>query len=430
MACSLRRKSEEAVALGRAVNEGKPGPLAGLKVVDLTHALAGPYCTMVLADLGADVLKVEPLHGDGSRIMGPWLADDQLRAFGGYFQSVNRNKRSISLNLKEAAAQEILRRLIAGADVVVENFRVGVMERLGFSYESLHNQYPRLVYACIRGFGDERTGDASLPQSPYATWPAFDVVAQAMGGLTGVTGPDRDHPMNAGAPVGDMGPALFAAVGILAAVRHAEHTGDGQMVDVAMYDAVLALCERIVYLQSYLGEVAGPVGATNPQICPFDAFPTRDGWVTIAAPGERHWGLLCDLMAEHDLARDPRFASNAQRVVHASEVREIVALWTRARSTREVMEALGGMVPCGPINSVTDIMADPHVARREMIATVDHPGSATKVRIAATPIKLTETSAGVRHRAPILGEHTGEVLANLGYSADDVKALRERGVIH
>jgi len=411
------------------VSDDRPGPLAGLKIVDLTHALAGPYCTMVLADLGADVLKVEPPHGDGTRIVGPWLPDDELRSFGGYFQSVNRNKRSISLDLRKADAREVLHRLIAGADVVVENFRAGVMDRLGFSYESLHKEHPRLVYACIRGFGDGRTGDQSLPESPYAAWPAFDVVAQAMGGLTGVTGPDAEHPMHAGAPVGDMAPALFAALGILSAVRHAEHTGDGQFVDVAMYDAVIAICERVVYLNSYTGAVPRPVGATNPQLCPFDIFPTKDGWITIAAPGERHWGLLCDLIGEHDLARDPRYASNADRVVRAGEVREIVASWTRVRTTHQVMDVLGGMVPCGPIHSVADIIADPHVARRQMLATVEHPGSARPVQIADSPIKLTQTPAGVRHRAPLLGEHTDEVLTSLGYEPQRIAGLRAAGAV-
>ncbi len=411
------------------MNDDRPGPLGGLKIVDLTHALAGPYCTMVLADLGADVLKVEPPHGDGTRVVGPWLPDDEARHFGGYFQSVNRNKRSIALDLRKNDAREVLHRLIAAADVVVENFRAGVMARLGFSYEALHREYPRLVYACIRGFGDGHTGDQSLPESPYAAWPAFDVVAQAMGGLTGVTGPDAEHPMHAGAPVGDMAPALFAAVGILSAVRHAEHTGEGQFVDVAMYDAVLAVCERIVYLNSYLGAVPQPVGATNPQLCPFDIFPTKDGWITIAAPGERHWGLLCDLIGEHDLARDPRYASNADRVARAGEVREIVASWTRERRTREVMGVLGGIVPCGPIHSVADIVADPHVARRQMLATVEHPGSMRSVQIADSPIKLTQTPSRVRHRAPLLGEHTDEVLASLGYPPERIAVLREAGAV-
>jgi len=405
------------------------GPLAGFRVVDLTHALAGPYCTMVLADLGADVVKVEPLHGDGTRVMGPFLPDDELRAFGGYFQSVNRNKRSIALDLKAPEGREILAKLIAGADVVVENFRAGVLDRLGFAYDDLHAKHPKLVYACIRGFGDSHTGDQSKPESPYSQWPAFDVVAQAMGGLTAVTGPDASHPMNAGAPVGDLAPALFAALGIMSAAWHAARTGQGQMVDVSMYDAVLAFCERVIYLQSYSGEVAGPVGASNPQLCPFDSFPTSDGWITIAAPGPRHWQLLCDLMGHHELGEDPRFALNADRVPRAPEVRGIITAWTSVRTKHEVMDLIGGLVPCGPVNTVIDIFEDPHVARREMIVRVDHPGSAKRPEIAGTPIKLTETPSGVRHRAPLLGEHADEVLKEAGYDPQAITALRNGGVI-
>lgn len=405
-----------------------PGALDGLRIVDLTHALAGPFCTMVLADLGADVLKVEPLHGDGSRVVGPWLPDDQLRDFGGYFNSVNRNKRSIALDLSKDEGRAVLEHLIEGADVLVENYRAGVMERLGLPYEALHERHPRLVYACIRGFGDPRTDDQEAPPSPYQDWPAFDVVAQAMGGLSGVTGPGTAQPMNAGAPIGDLGPALFAAVGILAAVHRAQRTGEGQLVDVAMYDAVLALCERIVYLYSYNGVVAKPEGASNPQLCPFDAFPTSDGWITIAAPGERHWGYLCDIMGRPELKDDQRYRTNAERLARADEVRAIVRDWTTAHTTREAVDALGGVVPCGPINTVVDIFNDPYVARRRMIVPIDHPGSGQTVSIAASPVKMSATPAAIRHRAPLLGEHTRSVLQSLGYDARAIDALVRAGV--
>ena len=405
------------------------GALAGLRIVDLTHALAGPFCTMVLADLGADVLKVEPLHGDGTRHMGPYRPDDELRAFGGYFNSVNRNKRSIALDLERPEGKAILGALLADADVLVENYRAGVMDRFGFSFEALHAQFPRLVYAAIRGFGDPRTGDLSLPESPYADWPAFDVVAQAMGGLTGVNGPDADHPMAAGTPLGDMGPAMFTAVGILAAVRYAERTGRGQFLDVAMYDGVLAFCERIVYMYSYSGVVARPQGGGNPQIVPFDSFRTKDGWVSIAAPGERHWGYLCDIMGRPELREDPEYKTNAARVQRIAEVRALVATWTRSHTTAEVLDLLGGIVPCGPINTVVDILADPHVARRQMIAEVEQPGSARPVLIANSPVKMTETPGRVRRRGPLLGEHTREVLATLGYEAARIDALIAAGAI-
>lgn len=406
-----------------------PGALDGLRVVDFTHALAGPFCTMLLADLGADVLKVEPPWGDATRNMGPYAADDEQRSFGGYFNSVNRNKSSIALDLRKPEAREVLRRLIAESDVLVENFRAGVMDRIGFSYEAIHEWHPKLVYGAIRGFGDARTGRQDVPESQYREWPAFDVVAQAMGGLTAITGPVGGPPMNAGAPIGDLVPALFAALGIVSAVRHAERTGRGQFVDVAMYDAVLAVCERTVYQNSYLGETPSPQGAANPQICPFDAFPTSDGWVTIAAPGERHWRLLCDLIGRSELGEDPRYSTNFERVRRAEEVRTIIRGWTSARTKAGVVEELGGLVPCGPVNTIIDILADPHIARREMIATVEQPGSAHPVRIAGAPIKMTETPATVRRRGPLLGEQTDEVLARLNYAEDEIATLRKGGIV-
>ena len=237
-----------------------PGPLDGLRVLDLTQVLSGPYTTMLLADMGADVIKVEPLTGDVARLWGPFpngaAGSDE---YGGYFASINRNKRSVALDLKDPVDQQVLWDLIAKADVLVENFRSGVMDRFGFSYEEIHERHPSLVYACIRGFGDPRTG-----KSPYDDWPAFDIIAQAMGGILGVTGTDAQHPVKVGPGVGDIFPAALAATGILAAVRHAEHTGQGQLVDVGMYDAVLSLTERIIYQHSLTGRDPEPQGNTHP----------------------------------------------------------------------------------------------------------------------------------------------------------------------
>lgn len=413
--------------MGTEVNHA--GPLEGVRVIDLTHALAGPFCTMLLADLGADVLKVEPLHGDGTRKLGPFAPDDSLKAFGAYFHSVNRNKRSTAINLGNPAGRQVFERLLEGADVLVENYRDGVMDRFGLSFETLHARFPRLVYACIRGFGDHRTGDQTVPPSRYADWPAFDVVAQAMGGLTGVTGPGPEQPMNAGAPVGDMAPALFCALGIVSAVLRARETGRGQLVDVAMYDAVLAICERIVYLYSYTGQVAIPQGAGNPQLCPFDAFPTKDGWISIAAPSERHWQYLCDVMGNPELGTDPELASNQQRVERAEEVRRAVGDWTSQYSTREVEELLGGLVPCGPVHTAADIFADPHVARRQMLSRVEHPGMSDLATLVNSPIRMSESSVGVRRRAPLLGEHTDEVFSAMGITAAEIAELRAQQAI-
>lgn len=395
------------------------GPLAGLRVVDLTQMLAGPYATMVLADLGADVVKLEPISGDGVRGNGPFLPDDQLHSYGGYFQSVNRNKRSIAVDLKQEAGREIVLRLVDDAAVLVENYRVGVMDRLGLGYESLHERNPRLVYAAIRGFGDPRTG-----ASPYSEWPAYDVVAQAMGGLMGITGADATHPTKAGPGVGDIFPAVLAVVGVLAAVRHADHTGEGQFVDVAMYDGVLALCERIVYQHSYTGANPGPQGNGHPMLCPFDVFPSTDGWITIAAPRDHLWRQLCIAMGRPELAVDQRYATNAARVAHCDEVRTLVGAWTSARSNQEILHGLSGRVPCGPVNTAADLFTDPHVAAREMLIQLEHPGSATSVMVAGSPIKMTGTPAAKHRRAPKLNEDADDILHSIGYSADQITQLR------
>jgi crotonobetainyl-CoA:carnitine CoA-transferase CaiB-like acyl-CoA transferase len=399
---------------------GGGGPLRGLRVIDLTQMLAGPYCTMLLADLGADVIKVEPPGGDMTRFTGPFFPEDQEHAYGGYFGSINRNKRSIVVDLKTEEGKDVLRRMAASSPVLVENFRAGVMERLGLAWETLHAANPALVYGTIRGFGDPRTGE-----SPYVAWPAFDVVAQAMGGVMGITGTADGVPLKAGPGIGDIYPAALAALGVVAAVRHAERTGEGQLVDVGMVDAVLSMCERIVYQYSYAGVVPGPEGNAHPMLCPFENFPTEDGWITIAAPGDAHWRLLCDVMGRPELGDDERFRTSRDRVRNAPETRRVVGEWTRLRSTRDAVAALGGKVPAGPVQTVRDIFADPHARSRDMLVEVEHAGcDSRKAVYAGTPIKLTATPGGVYRRPPRLGEHTAEVLAEFGIESATEKEMR------
>ncbi len=400
------------------------GPLAGVKVLDLTQMLAGPYCSMMLGDMGAEVIKIEPINGDQTRLQGPHFDDDREQHFGGYFQSVNRNKSSVALDLKQEDGRSILLRMVADADVLLENFRVGVMDRLGLGYETLHEINPRLVYACIRGFGDPRTG-----VSPYVDWPAYDVVAQAMGGIMGITGPDADSPTKVGPGVGDIFPAAMAAFGVASALHHAEKTGEGQFLDVAMYDSVLALCERIVFQHAYTGEVPHPQGTSHPLLCPFDNFPTSDGWVTIAAPREKLWRELCQRIGAPQLADDPRYASNRARVQNADAVRAILGDWTRARTKQEVMDALGGFVPAGPVNNARDIFNDPHVKARDMLVKLEHPGSAHLGTYAGVPVKLQGTPTTPPRRAPLLGEHTQAVLASYGYTESELAAFAAAQVI-
>ncbi|MGD0118691.1 MAG: CoA transferase [Candidatus Binatus sp.] len=389
----------------------RTGPLSDVRVLDLTQALAGPYCTMLLADLGADVIKIEPPTGDMSRAMGPLPADRSGCDYGGYFASVNRNKRSVVLDIKTDAGRETFFRLVKTADAVVENARTGVMDRAGISYERLREIKPALVYAAIRGFGDPRTG-----LSPYAEWPAFDIVAQSMGGLVAVTGPQGSAGYRVGAAVGDIYPGTLAALGVVSAIHAARRTGQGQFLDVAMYDAILALCEMVVYAYAGGAGVREPAGNGTPVLCPFDIFPTRDGAVAIAAPGENHWKILCDALARPDLVTDDRTRNVTRRVANADFVRELITDWTKTHTTREIVDAIGGKVPVGPVNSAKDIFEDPHPKARGMLVEVETPGDNPPLVLAGCPIKLTGTPSGIYARAPRLGEHTGQVLADAGIS--------------
>jgi crotonobetainyl-CoA:carnitine CoA-transferase CaiB-like acyl-CoA transferase len=400
----FRRAHEGAVA----PLEGPSGPLLGIRIIDLTQALAGPFCTMLLADLGADVIKVEPPEGDMARLLPPFAEDDTERAYGGYFASINRNKRGVVLDLKTAAGKDHLARLVDGADALVENFRAGVMDRLGLPYEELAARNRRLVYAAIRGFGDPRTAE-----SPYVDWPAYDVVAQAMGGVVSFTGSAEGETFRVGPSVGDLYPATVAALGIAAALVHAKTTGEGQFLDVAMVDALVALCESIVYRYSYTGMVTGPTGNGHPQLAPFDLYPTRDGQCAIAAPGAKHWAILCRVMERPELIADPRTDSNGHRMQHADFVRAVMTEWTTARTTAEVLAALGGQVPVGPVQGAADLCFDPHLVARGMLVALDQPGLERPVVFPNSPIKCTATPTGAHRRAPRLGEHTDEVLAEI-----------------
>ena len=388
---------------------GPTGPLAGLRIIDATQALAGPFCTMLLADLGADVVKVEPPAGDMTRYGGPFTREDGERAYGGYFASINRNKRSAVLDLKTTDGRDALLALVGTADAFVENSKAGVMDGLGLGYEVMCQLNPRLVYAAIRGFGDPRTGT-----SPYLDWPAFDVVAQAMGGVVGVTGTAGGETFRCGPSVGDIYPATLAALGVSAALVHAGLTGEGQFLDVAMYDGVLALCEAIVYRYSYTGQVSRPTGNGHPALAPFDLFPTADGSCAIAAPTEKHWALLCEVIGRPDLVDSDLTRTNRERVANAAFVREVVSAWTSTRTSADIVATLGGRVPVGPVQTADAVFGDPHVAAREMLVEVPQPDGSRSVVLPGSPIKLTATPAGVYRRPPRLGEHTAEVLAEVG----------------
>lgn len=388
-------------------------PLAGTVIVDLTSMLAGPFATMVLADLGADVIKIEPPRGDFIRDQGPYTDDDERHIYGGYFQSVNRNKRSVVLDLKTEEGRASLLSIVQGADGLVENFRNGVMDSLGLSYERLREVNPRLVYGAIRGFGDSRTG-----ASPMQDWPAYDVTVQALSGFMEITGEPGGPPTKAGPGIGDTVPALFAVIGFLAALQQARRDGSGSFVDVAMYDAMLAMSERTVYQHSYTGEIPSRVGNTHPLLCPFDVAPTSDGWVSIAAPSPVHWDRLCDTIGRPDLKDDERTKDNVHRLRNREIVRAAIEAWTTVHTKVEIMELLGGRVPVAPVNNIEDIFQDPHVRARNMLVEVNHPGSLHPVTIANSPIRFAGQPGTAPRRAPMLGEHTDEVLAEFAAKSD------------
>jgi len=405
---------------------GTSGALEGLVVIDLTQMLAGPYSTMMLADQGARVIKVEPPGGENTRRAGP-RAEGALGieqgGFGPYFASVNRNKESIVLDLKTPEGKDALLRLVDKADALVENFRSGVMERLGLAYETLIRRNPKLVYATLRGFGDPRTG-----LSPYADWPAYDPVAQAMGGIMGITGPvTGGAPTKVGPGIGDIAPGMFLAFGITSACWRAQRTGRGQFVDVAMTDAVLAVCERIVYQYSVTGQVPGPDGNGHPLLCPFGLFPASDGWVSLGVPNDRFWVPLTQTMGRPELAQDPRYRTNDDRIAQRADVETLVGQWTGRHSRAELTALLGGEIPFASVYTAADVFGDPHYRARQMLVETEHPGSLKPLVLAGTPVKMSETPGAVRRRAPLVGEHSEAVLAEFGFDAAEIAALCAAG---
>ncbi len=404
------------------------GALDGLVVLELTTMLAGPFAGMLLADQGARVIKVEPLGGESTRHVGPHPPaaippDDG--GYGAYFASINRNKESLTVDLKSEAGKDVLRRLADGSDVLLENYRAGVMDRLDLSYESLAARNPKLVYAALRGFGDPRTG-----ASPIVHWPAYDVVSQAMGGIMQITGTQKGgEPTKVGPGVGDLVPAMQSVIGILAAVWRAQRSGRGQFVDVGMVDCVLSICERAIYQRSYTGDIAGPEGNGHPLLCPFGMYRAKDGYVAIGIPRDDFFALFVKLIGKAEWADDPRYRRNDDRVARRGEVEAMVGAWTAARTKAQIADVLGGKVPFGPIQTSDDIMGSAHTAARDMLCEVEHPGTGRSFALVNTSIKLGGTPGGIRHRAPLAGEHNKRVLGDFGFTAADIDELQSSGTI-
>ena len=376
------------------------GILSGIRVLDLSRMLSGPYCTMMLADHGAEVIKIESAGGDTSRTNGPFRGDDPEQDWAGYYVSLNRNKHSVQLDLKTDEGKAAFRKLVLTADVVVENFRPGVMERLGLSYESLSELRPQLVYAAIRGFGDPRSGE-----SPYASWPSYDVVAQAMGGIMSLTGPDESTPTKVGPGVGDIFAGLMMSFGIMAVLRQAEATGRGQFVDVAMYDAMISLCERAVYQHDFTGKTPTPEGNGHPLLAPFGLFPAKDGSIALGIVDDAFWRSLTKAMGQPDLGQDEKFAKRGARSRNSKELNALVSEWTSERTKAELTALLGGLVPYGPLNTVSDIFHDPHVEARGMLTEVAHPDAGHEPwTVASNPLRFAGAPSPELQTPPRIGQ--------------------------
>lgn len=352
------------------------GPLSGVTVIDMTRVLAGPYCTMVLADLGARVIKVENrAGGDDARQFGPFL-----KGKSAYFMSLNRGKESIALDLKNAEDRAVFEELVAHADILVENYRAGTMEKLGYGWETLHAKHPRLIYAAASGFG--HTG-------PYSHRPAYDMVVQGMGGIMSLTGHPGSPPTRVGTSVGDITAGLFTTVGINAALYHREKTGLGQKIDVGMLDCQIAILENAIARYMATGDIPGPIGARHPSITPFEAYQAADGHIIIAAGNDALWQRLCEALEVPALAKDPRFINNPKRAENVEELKTVLESLLLDRSVAEWLEILEvAGVPCGPINNVAQALSDPHVLSRNMVVSMTDP-EVGELRMAGNPIKLS-----------------------------------------
>jgi crotonobetainyl-CoA:carnitine CoA-transferase CaiB-like acyl-CoA transferase len=385
--------------------------LEDIRVLELTQVMAGPFCGQVLADMGADVVKVEPPGGDSTRrSLGFRMGGDDTAAF----LAVNRNKRSLTLDLKDDAHRAAFHRLARDADVVLENNRPGVVARLGVDYETLRELNPRLVYASISGFG--QTG-------PYSQRPGYDLIAQGLAGVMSVTGEPGGNPVKCGIPIGDLSAGLFGAVGILSALHARERTGYGQYVDTSLFEGALALS---IWESAELwatGRVPGKLGSAHRLTAPYQALRTGDGYITVGGNTQKLFERLCEVLGRSELAGDPRFATNDERMANVAALVEELEAALAARGTDDWIAALvEAGVPCGPIHDYAEVFADPHTQAREMEVAVEHPVEGT-IRGLGIPVKLSDTPGAIRRPAPLLGQHSEEILREAGFAGSEIEAL-------
>ena len=402
-------------------------PLKGLKVLDLTRVLAGPYCTQMLGDLGAEIIKVErPGAGDDTRgFAPPYLKDDNGNEtdLSAYYCGANRNKRSITINLSEKEGQDIIRKLLKDSDILVENFKTGTLSKYGLSYSDLKEEFPRLIFCSITGFG--QTG-------PYASRPGYDGLIQAMGGVMALTGEPNGEPMKVGVPIGDLMAGMFASVGILAAVKHQTETGKGQFIDIGMLDTHVAWLanQGMNYLST--GKNPERLGNQHPNIVPYQVMPTADGYIVLSIGNDPTFERFCELAGETKLLEDDRFKTNAARVSNREYVTKVLNEVTKRKNSNQWLSELEkAKIGCGPINSLSDVFNDPHVVSREMVMEMEHSKTGEKpLKLISNPIKMNETPVSYRYAPPLLGEHTNEILkTELNYNEDQIKLLKDKKII-
>jgi len=392
-------------------------PLDGVRVLDLTRILSGPFSTMMLADLGAEVIKLEPYpEGDDSRGNPPFVNGESM-----YYVSLNRGKKSIVVNLKTEEGKEVFYRLLAKADILVENFRPGTMEKLGLGYEILKQRQPKLVYCAISGFG--QTG-------PYRNRAAYDSVIQAMGGIMSVTGQAGGSPTRVGTSIGDITAGLFATIGILGALRVVERGGEGQLIDISMLDCQVALVEGQIARYFGTGKVPQPVGNRHATATPFDMFKSKDGHVVVAVQKNSMWESFCKVTGLEHLLDDVRFATNATRSDNEPALKAIIEPVLMEKTTQEWIDIFSkANVACGPLNNIAAVVTDPHVLSREMIVEVDGHKQLGKVKYPGIPIKYSRTKCTVETPAPVLGQHSEEILGSIAFTGEQIEALKKGGVI-